>query len=259
MLMTPTLEACGIEKTRPATAAGVEARLSAGPQAAQGAARQDEIASAPMLAVGRPDRQHGRGRTFVLSGCALCGLGAGRQPGLHSGRRRRAGLLDAARLQGRRHQHRGRVPGRDRLHDRALDDLGDHRLGLHLMGGVGQVNLGGWDRRRLLVILGCVVATAMLLLLGLGYAAYFAVTSATGTAKPVPATAAAHDAPGPQAAQGAARQDEIASAPMLAVGPADSRASTPAAVAGRVFSMPHASKVGVISIVVVFLAAIGYM
>jgi hypothetical protein len=32
-----------------------------------------------------------------------------------------------------------------------------------------------------------------------------------------------------------------------------------AIVAGRVFSMPHASKVGVISIVVVFLAAIGYM
>jgi len=30
-------------------------------------------------------------------------------------------------------------------------------------------------------------------------------------------------------------------------------------VAGRVFAMPHASKVGVISIVVVFLAAIGYM
>jgi hypothetical protein len=30
-------------------------------------------------------------------------------------------------------------------------------------------------------------------------------------------------------------------------------------VAGRVFSMPHASKVGVISIVVVFLSAIGYM
>ncbi len=32
-----------------------------------------------------------------------------------------------------------------------------------------------------------------------------------------------------------------------------------AIVAGRVFAMPHASKVGVISIVVVFLAAIGYM
>ena len=32
-----------------------------------------------------------------------------------------------------------------------------------------------------------------------------------------------------------------------------------AIVAGRVFAMPHASKVGVISVVVVFLAAIGYL
>ncbi len=32
-----------------------------------------------------------------------------------------------------------------------------------------------------------------------------------------------------------------------------------AIVAGRVISMPHASKVGIISIVVVFLAAIAYM
>ena len=32
-----------------------------------------------------------------------------------------------------------------------------------------------------------------------------------------------------------------------------------AIVAGRLFSMPHASKVGVVSIVVVFIAAIGYL
>jgi hypothetical protein len=32
-----------------------------------------------------------------------------------------------------------------------------------------------------------------------------------------------------------------------------------AIIAGRVFSMPHASKVGVVSIVVVFLAAVAYM
>lgn len=32
-----------------------------------------------------------------------------------------------------------------------------------------------------------------------------------------------------------------------------------AIVAGRVFNMPHASKVGIISAVVVFFAAIGYM
>ena len=32
-----------------------------------------------------------------------------------------------------------------------------------------------------------------------------------------------------------------------------------AIVGGRIFSMPHASKVGVVSIVVVFTAAIGYL
>ena len=32
-----------------------------------------------------------------------------------------------------------------------------------------------------------------------------------------------------------------------------------AIVAGRIFSMPHASKVGVISVVVVFVAAIAYL
>ncbi len=32
-----------------------------------------------------------------------------------------------------------------------------------------------------------------------------------------------------------------------------------AIVAGRLFSMPHASKVGIISVVVVFIAAIGYL
>jgi len=32
-----------------------------------------------------------------------------------------------------------------------------------------------------------------------------------------------------------------------------------AIVAGRIFSMPHASKAGVVSIVVIFMAGIGYM
>ena len=119
------------------------------------------------------------------------------------------------------------------------------------MGGVGQVNLGGWDRRRLLVILGCVVTAGLLLLLGLGYAVHFALTSATGTAKPVSASAAAQDTPGPpgpHAAQGAARRDEIASAPMLAVGPADSRASTPAAVAGPTITIPASTRQGPASV-----------
>jgi hypothetical protein len=116
------------------------------------------------------------------------------------------------------------------------------------MGGVGRVNAGGWDRRRLLVVLACVVAAAVLLLLGLACAVYFALTSASGTAKPVPAAAAAQPAPGPQIAGGAARRDEIASAPMLAVGPADSRASTPAAVAGPTITIPASTRQGPASV-----------
>ena len=116
------------------------------------------------------------------------------------------------------------------------------------MGGVGQVNVGGWDRRRLLVVLAAAVTAVMALLLGLGYAVYFALTSATGTAKPVSATAPAQETPGPQAAQGAARQDKIASAPMLAVGPADSRASTPAAVAGPTITIPASTRQGPASV-----------
>jgi hypothetical protein len=115
------------------------------------------------------------------------------------------------------------------------------------MGGVGHVNAGGWDRRRLLVVLACVAAAAMLLLLGLGYAVYFALTSATGTAKPVPATAAAQVTNVPEAG-GATRRDEIASAPMLAVGPADSRSSIPAAIAGPTITIPVSTRQGPASV-----------
>ena len=116
------------------------------------------------------------------------------------------------------------------------------------MGGSADVNAGGWDRRRLLVVLAAVVATAMLLLLGLGYAVYVALTSATGTAKPLQAVTAAKAIPGSQPARGAARRDDIASAPMLAVGPADSRASTPAPVAGPTITIPASTQQGPASV-----------
>jgi hypothetical protein len=116
------------------------------------------------------------------------------------------------------------------------------------MGGLGHVNVAGWDRRRLLVALAAVVAAAMALLFGLGYAVYFALTSASGSAKSVSATTAARDTPGPQAARGVARRDDIASAPMLAVGPADSRASTPAAVAGPTITIPVSTRQGPASV-----------
>ena len=116
------------------------------------------------------------------------------------------------------------------------------------MGGSADVNAGGWDRRRLLVVLAAVVATAMLLLLGLGYAVYVALTSATGTAKPLQAVTAAQATPGSQPARGAARRDDIASSPMLAVGPADSRASTPAPVAGPTITIPASTRQGPASV-----------
>ena len=116
------------------------------------------------------------------------------------------------------------------------------------MGRAADDNVGGWDRRRLLVVLACLVSAAMLLLLGLGYAVYFALTSTTGTTKPVSATAAARPGPGPQAVGGAARRDEIASAPMLAVRPADSRASIPAAVAGPTITIPASTRQGPASV-----------
>ena len=116
------------------------------------------------------------------------------------------------------------------------------------MGGSADVNAGGWDRRRLLVVLAAVVATAMVLLLGLGYAVYVALTSATGTAKPLQAVTAAQATPGSQPARGAARRDDIASAPMLAVGPADSRASTPAPVAGPTITIPASTQQGPASV-----------
>lgn len=112
------------------------------------------------------------------------------------------------------------------------------------MSGAADLNAGGWDRRRLLVVLAAVVAAAMALLLGLGYAVYLALTSATGTTQQASATTAARDTPRPQAARGPARQDEIASAPMLAVVPADSRATTPAAVPGPTITIPAATTAG---------------
>jgi len=116
------------------------------------------------------------------------------------------------------------------------------------MGGSADVNAGGWDRRRLLVVLAAVVATAMVLLLGLGYAVYVALTSATGTAKPLQAVTPAQATPGSQPARGAARRDDIASSPMLAVGPADSRASTPAPVAGPTIIIPASTRQGPASV-----------
>jgi len=127
------------------------------------------------------------------------------------------------------------------------------------MGGTGQAAVAGWDRRRLLVVLAAVVAAGMVLLVGLGYAVYVTLAPAAGTTKAASATTAAQNNavtqhssgsqvnPGSQAgqaAQGLARRNEIAAAPMLAVRPADAQPSTPAAVPGPSITIPAATTAG---------------
>lgn len=128
------------------------------------------------------------------------------------------------------------------------------------------LNAVGWGRRRLLGALAGVATAGVLLLIGLGYAVYVAVTSditsatdtsslpvasatsatsgTSGTSAPAGSAAAASTAEGPQAVSGAARRDAIASAPMLAVRPADSRGAAPAAVAGASITIPVATTAG---------------
>lgn len=137
-----------------------------------------------------------------------------------------------------------------------------------------ELNAVGWGRRRLLGALAGVATAGVLLLLGLGYAVYVAVTSditsatdtsatatasatstasasslpvasaTSGTSAPAGSATTASTAEGPQAASGAARRDAIASAPMLAVRPADSRAAAPAAVAAAAITIPVATTTG---------------
>src|SRR3954469_24484497 len=85
------------------------------------------------------------------------------------------------------------------------------------------MNLGpngvGWDRRRLLAILVATVAAVVLLLMGLGYAVAHAVGAiGRDDSRTPPATGiASSQGISPRIAGGAARRDEIAAAPMLAV------------------------------------------
>ena len=120
------------------------------------------------------------------------------------------------------------------------------------MGVIAAPNAGGWDQRRLLAVLGGVVAAAVGLLLGLGYAIYFALTSpATSPDHPATTTGATTTGAtttGAAATGAVARRGQIAAAPMLAVRPADGRATPPAAVAGPTISIPVATLVGPASV-----------
>ncbi len=101
---------------------------------------------------------------------------------------------------------------------------------------------GGWGRRRLLATVGGALAAAALVVVGLGYGIYGAVTSpASGR----PAVSPATGVPGVDTtAHGPAHRDAVAAAAMLTVRPEDARRGIPAATPLPTFAVPPATRVG---------------
>ncbi|MEJ7742392.1 MAG: hypothetical protein WKF73_07500 [Nocardioidaceae bacterium] len=112
------------------------------------------------------------------------------------------------------------------------------------MTGTGVI-AGGWDRRRLLLGLVAVVTGAVTLLVGFGLAIYFGITSSSSsdtTATTWMSGVVDGDLQVPD--RGPGRRDQIAAVPMLAVTPADSRPTQPAATAAPPISIPASTEVG---------------
>lgn len=97
---------------------------------------------------------------------------------------------------------------------------------------------GGWDRRRLLAGLAAAAVAAALLMVGLVYAVYSTVTSASRSDVSSPT---AGEAPG---GRRPLTRDEIAGEPMVRVAPADARPTTPAATTPAVIEVPAAKRTG---------------
>lgn len=105
--------------------------------------------------------------------------------------------------------------------------------------GMGEADR--WDRNRLLRTLLVVAVVGVILLGGLGYAVYGAVTSPGRPQTPTPVAAGQA---GQQLAPGQARRDAIAAAPMLAVPPEAARGGTPAVSPGPAIAIPAAGRLG---------------
>jgi len=109
-----------------------------------------------------------------------------------------------------------------------------------------------WSRQRLLTGLVVVAGVVLVLVGGLGYAAYLAIGS---TVSPASARSSAHayaagvsDPDSHLPARGAARRADIAKAPMLKVTPAAMRPTVPAAKAAPVIEVPLADRGGAASV-----------
>jgi hypothetical protein len=104
----------------------------------------------------------------------------------------------------------------------------------------GTRQVGGWGRRRLMMILAAMAVMILSLVLGLIMVVHHAATQvwrADGTGRQ-PAVSDLQHRTGPVS------QDAIAAEPMLEVQPGDSRPSAPAAVAGPVIEIPPSTLTG---------------
>lgn len=112
------------------------------------------------------------------------------------------------------------------------------------MGATLEPDPGGWGRHRLLLVLGAVGLAASVLVVGLGFAVYFGISAAAGGPPPPGPGATGVATPTQGQPKGRDHRDAVAAAPMLTVGPGDSRADAPAAVAGPAMSVPGATTAG---------------
>ena len=112
----------------------------------------------------------------------------------------------------------------------------------------------GWGRARLMIILAAGLLAVLAFVVGLGFAAHYALRS-TGQAGPAngligqnagkAAAGVTVDPTGKvSAALGQARRDQLSAAPMLAATPEDSRQGTPAATPGPFVRVPTATRTG---------------
>ena len=104
----------------------------------------------------------------------------------------------------------------------------------------GTRQVGGWSRRRLLMILAAAVLMILSLVFGLIMVAHHAATQvwrADGTGGD-PAVIDRQHRPMPVS------RNAIAAEPMLEVQPADSRPTAPAAIAGPVIEIPPSTMTG---------------
>ncbi|NNG40674.1 hypothetical protein HJ588_15520 [Flexivirga sp. ID2601S] len=98
----------------------------------------------------------------------------------------------------------------------------------------------GWDRRRLVFVLGVVVAAGVALILGLGFAIYFAISTAMSGGQGDSGSAGKQSHTSTHAT-GKAHRDAIAAEPMLTVDEDAAQPAPPAAVAAKTVNIPQSA------------------